>query len=513
MHHKGEYKFNKYGDPYYETLGGRSAAGKDVLAWSDTLTVDGSKWNKYDFFDSDDLDKSMTGTIAKSVVKVAPLFIPGVGGWYAGLGAAMELGKLLPTLYKSITGIASGDITGRSDTKAANEIEGFFRRFDNSMSDHGRESFFRFEQLMDVAASSFNQLKQQRLIGNLPFKMTKAGQPSQKMINFGRNVSWAYMAGTSSTDAYNMFKEAGASDRVAGLGMFAVTGAMFKLMNSDYFRDFWYEGTYLGNSQFRKALKNAAEQESKAEFTKEVIKNAEKETAKGAKKAAQWVIKQKDKLYEKLSKMKPTDIMYGAANEGLEEVMEEVSTDAVKGLFAGMNALGLVDSDRKLDFGLTPEDMFSRYLTSAIGGAIGGAMFSLSNKFDKSFKESDELIKLGGDGFKEIVYYARQGKMEQLRQELDRLRKKGALGSTNLSAFDFTVNKDGSYTYKASKGEGDSHNDVIYKRLLDYLNRIDSIVKEEGMNFPDERLNVMSSRFLEENPEWGKEDAEQAAKN
>ena len=37
------------------------------------------------------------------------------------------------------------------------------------------------------------------------------------------------MAGTSSTDAYDAFKQAGASDRVAGVGMLSVMGAMFTL--------------------------------------------------------------------------------------------------------------------------------------------------------------------------------------------------------------------------------------------------------------------------------------------
>jgi hypothetical protein len=46
------------------------------------------------------------------------------------------------------------------------------------------------------------------------------------------------MAGTSSTEAYESFKQAGASDRTAGLGMLSVMGAMFGLMNNDYFKDF-----------------------------------------------------------------------------------------------------------------------------------------------------------------------------------------------------------------------------------------------------------------------------------
>jgi hypothetical protein len=43
VHKAGDYKFNEYGDPYYETLGNRPLTGKDILHISDTLTVDGSK--------------------------------------------------------------------------------------------------------------------------------------------------------------------------------------------------------------------------------------------------------------------------------------------------------------------------------------------------------------------------------------------------------------------------------------------------------------------------------------
>lgn len=291
FHKKGEYKYNEYGDTYYETLGGRDSAGKDVLSWTDTLTVDGSDWNKYDFFDSDDLDKSATGTIMKAVIKTVPLFIPyfNIGKVYAAAGAIAELGKLIPTLYKSIEGIATGDLSNSKSSETANSISTWFKRFDNSLSDHGRESFFRFEQLADIASSSFSQLKQQRLIGELPKMYAdkfKNGEITENMVKLGRNFSYAYMAGTSSTHAYDDFKNAGASDRVAGLGMFAVTGAMFKLMDSDYFRDFWYKGTYLDNAKYRTALRHASQQASKKIFTKEAIQEAEKETLKGAKAAA-----------------------------------------------------------------------------------------------------------------------------------------------------------------------------------------------------------------------------------
>jgi hypothetical protein len=38
----GNLKFNEEGSPYYETLGGRSAIGQELLHVSDILTTDGS---------------------------------------------------------------------------------------------------------------------------------------------------------------------------------------------------------------------------------------------------------------------------------------------------------------------------------------------------------------------------------------------------------------------------------------------------------------------------------------
>ena len=56
-HKKGDLKLNDNGTFYYENLDGRSIYGRRVLSKLNTLTVDGSDWNKYDFFDSDNLEE------------------------------------------------------------------------------------------------------------------------------------------------------------------------------------------------------------------------------------------------------------------------------------------------------------------------------------------------------------------------------------------------------------------------------------------------------------------------
>ena len=493
VHKAGDYKFNEYGDPYYETLGNRPLTGKDILHISDTLTVDGSKWNKYDFFDSDGLDKSVTGTVAKTLFKVAPMFIPYVGKIYGRMTAAIELGKLLPVLYRSIEGIATGDISTSSSAQRATDIQAWFSRFDGSLSDKGRQSFFNIENLGKLVEDSSMQLFQQREISKIPLLFTKKGeQASANAIKWGRGIALAYMAGTSSTDAYDAFKQAGASDRVAGLGMLSVMGAMFGLMNNDYFKEFWFRNSYLDRSKVKSVIKDAANKLTDKEFASETLSKVS--SKKGA---AQWVINMQKSIMQNISRLKPGDLMYDAFNEGLEETIEEVSTDAIKALYSGLNAIGIVDQDRSYNFGITPEDMLSRYFTSFIGGGIGGAVFSLHNRWESRNNPSlNNAIKNGGDGFKEIIYLLRDGKEQDIRNELTRLHTAGKLASTNLSGSEFEIVKDGSKNtikYKAAE-PGKSQNDVVYQQLNYYVDRINEVLKEEGLDINDEELQWISEQ-------------------
>jgi hypothetical protein len=110
------------------------------------------------------------------------------------------------------------------------------------------------------------QLFQQRVIGQIPRILTGAPE-SVRVQKLGRNLALAYMAGTSSQQAYSEFKNAGATDAVAGLGMLSVMGGMYGLMNMDYFRNFLFKGTYLDQTPAKKAVKDLA-QEVKENLTK-----------------------------------------------------------------------------------------------------------------------------------------------------------------------------------------------------------------------------------------------------
>jgi len=88
-HNAGDLKLDNDGNFYYERLDGRNVYGRRVLNKLNTLTVDGSWLNQYDFFDSDDLNqKSLGGSIAKNLALVGSMFIPYVGPYIAGLSIA-----------------------------------------------------------------------------------------------------------------------------------------------------------------------------------------------------------------------------------------------------------------------------------------------------------------------------------------------------------------------------------------------------------------------------------------
>lgn len=240
------------------------------------------------------------------------------------------------------------------------------------------------------------------------------------------------MAATSTTDSYDAFKEAGANDRVAGLGMLASGLAMYGLMQGNYFKitDHMFRGTYLDKQPVTKAIKNSA---------KYIVDNNINKNVATPKEAANWVLKSAEKLKDVLAKIDASEIMKDSLAEGTEEVIEEISGDAVKAFFKGLNAVGLIDKDQEYNFGFSVKDMASRYATAFGGGAIGGAVFHLQGKYENWFntnirnKRPIEMAKEDPGSFKTFIYLFQQGKGAEARAELERLHDEGKLGSTNLS--------------------------------------------------------------------------------
>jgi hypothetical protein len=189
--------------PYYEEVGDQDTSGREMLHYTDTFTVDGEKWNKYDFFDSDGLEKSIGGIAAKTAVTLIPYMIPYVREFWGAVNVSKELSKLLPVLGKAFNGIFNGD--PESDLiKDLNKLENYVSRFDASTSDEGMKQYFGLETVGNLLSSVGSQLFQQRVISMIP---TILGDPAKAGVNakLGQELALAYMAGTSSTETYSSF--------------------------------------------------------------------------------------------------------------------------------------------------------------------------------------------------------------------------------------------------------------------------------------------------------------------
>lgn len=241
MHYKGEYKLDDNGDPYYEELGDRPVYGKEVLRLSDTITTDGTTMNKYfDLLDADGVDQSVAKTIMKTAAWVAPLFVPVVGKAYGVIGALSGLATSIPGMLNSINSVFGINDTGYG--KAISAADAYMGRFKETTSDYSQGKFFTLENMGNLITSSASQLFSQRTVANVSQMLLAGGDDFVKSRALGQKLSLGYMALTSSTDAYNDFKAAGASDTIAGIGALASMGALYGLMSKEYFKDMLFKG-------------------------------------------------------------------------------------------------------------------------------------------------------------------------------------------------------------------------------------------------------------------------------
>lgn len=529
-HRKGDYKVDENGDFYYEKLGAKESYGRDVLRWTDTLTVDGSTLNKFDFMDSDGLDKSITSTILKASAQLAPFLIPGVNTVAGAIGAFVGLASVAPTFTKAIN-----NITISADTSGLTKAENFFAKFAPTQSDKGRQAgIISVEGIADILSSSASQLYSQKVLGRLTYALGRGLGATENAAELGRKLSLGYMAITSSKDVYSDFKAAGASDAAAGIGMLATIGATYGLMNTDYFREWLFKGTVLDESETIDVLNNLrkdAFKNGQIFVGDQIINTTDKEANKALyNKVADAITKAWTKLESSpltgraakttasgLGKARSTIGNYIARglNEGIEETMEEGAADMVKALFAGANALGIPVKDKnvqELNFGFTPDDIVSRYGQAFLGGFMGGAVFEGLNQYENLF--GPPMVKLVDKTSQEqILYMLVTGKEAELKDRLKVLYQKGKLGNSNLSATEVVTTKDGQKYYKQGT-EDNNQNLYMYKAMSAYIDYMANIVNNFGLNlmyedsFIDIEKRLLAGQKLEKGKFWSDNEQE-----
>lgn len=528
----GQLLLDEDGDPFYRELkDGESTFGKEMLHYSDTITAEDSWLNKYDFFDNDGLDKSVGGTIMRTLTLVAPYLIPGVGPWLGAAGAVFNLAKSLPTVAKAVNGIVTNNSDETNLGKTLNNIDAFFSKFDTSKSRHSLENQWSFENIGDMVVTSAKQLFEQRTFTLIP-EILKL-DTSKLNPEFFKTLSLGYMALTSAEDSLETFKNAGMSDVSAGISMLAYTAAMFGLMNNEYFKDWLFRNSWVNATP---EITNAIKDNSKiaAKVMQQSIQNATKgnpklltlgETAtkpetqklfstvfKATKEA--WATKSIDPL-KGLDIILPGAVGAGnvyihhALNEGLEEVMEEMALDGIKLVALGIQSLGFDISDEtkeKLDFGLTWNDAFQRYSVAFVGGAIGGAVFQGMDDWHTKLLNKD-LSNVAGRGANgELIRAIRLYGEDRVIKEAERLKNKKVFGDTNLTMkgrFVSDPTNEGSEQWVwDAKQDGDiSQNDYVFNVMKNRIQTISRIMRDENLLMSDNEILKGIQKDLKEKAE------------
>lgn len=487
-HHKGDYKIDPItGKPFYETVGNREIYDKDVLHVTDTLTREGTKINKLDFFDSDGLNKSIGGTIMKLTSSLAPAFVglalPEVGILYGGITALVSLSQLMPTLGKAINGFVTND-NNNAVGRGLNKAEAWTARFGKSVSDKSRENLITFENAAGLIKDVSLQLFQQRAVSSIP-RLFKNNPNLRNNEKLARGLAYAYMSGTSSMETYSAFKQAGADDRVAGIGMLATIGAFYKLMSIDYFRDSLFKGSWFDDNNVKSDVWKVAE-----DFMKVIETEGGAAAAVGTKEASARTLKSLtsriiDSVKRQGKNFRPSTFLERSFAEGTEETMEELFQDAIKVTFKGAEALGIPMNEQResLDFGFSSSDVLQRYGMSFVGGLVGGALFQSYGTLEQRINNigAAKVASDHKDHLNELVKLIADGRGSEIKQVLDKWHKSERFGSKDLSGTKLRTiaSIDGDKTV-ALPNEGVSQNDLIYQILKDEVDYVEKVLEEEG---------------------------------
>lgn len=533
-HHKGDWKLNEEGNPYYETLGNRDSSGRNFLHYMDTLTVDGSTWNKLDPFDSDGVNKNIGGTIVKTAASIAPLLIPGIREVYGISTAAFLLSQALATFGKA--GVEAID-TSYKDNKAwraFNNYIGYTDRFDSSFSDEGSESMFNLEQASALITDIASQLYQQRTIARIPqllgldkgnakaiksyidskgsYYLKKYGKDLNKALQDGdmsalsllrtgqigtdlirlekiqkkaSDLSKLYMVATQTEGVYDTFKEYGFDGTSTAIGLLGTAYGFHRLFKTSL-GDVALSGLGLdGIKSLVKPITKKMANEAKESFGKLVTDTTEKVITEAPTKLSKYAIINRVKNYgEKFSNYMRTalenkEIASNMLKESIEEVSEEALQDAVQGSISTINDFlfynGLKETNDSYQWSSTKP--LERYIMSALGGAVGGGIFPLMTKWENFTNGTKEVQQLDKSDVTNWITILRSNPLEAVLEEVD----KQEFASKNLSARIAKRGENESY-FEPARNYEDSQDYLIKQQVKNTIRAIDSILHAEIPN-------------------------------
>lgn len=533
LHHKGDLKYNEDGLPYYEKLAGRDVSSKQVLNKMNTLTTDGSAWNKFDFFDSDGIDqKSTAGTVLKNAALVGSMFIPYVGPVITGLSVATQATGLLATLGKVIVG---------NDNKTLNNIQGWAKTVNRqSTTEYAQQHTWCMENFINMIGDTVGQLAEQRWIfkaAAVPFEgldawkaMSKTGYEALKAkkaaeltkeatlttdklmseaLN-GRNleeyvakyiqtqraitdtraakyvddlvkranqigspISKAYMTGITVQDTYGEAKNNGASDLEAALLTIGYAGGEAWILNKGL-------GELVLPELHMEKFRNKAIAEAFVKPVKEA-KQALAETGDKqgfVRRMLQIGKNAATNAYAEKALMGKSAQVIGAhaLGEAFEEVSEEALADASKGIFnalrwlQGKNSINWWEGDNWLD----------RYAMSGFGGFVGGGLNSAATNF-RQIKNLSGMT--SEQAMQQLIYMANNDQLGEFMSDVDKM----TLGDKNKSATK-TISNDKNGVWYAEGTEDDNQDLAAHQVIRNQVKFINDILTTHGAKLSTDSL-------------------------
>lgn len=532
LHKKGDLKYNEDGLPYYETLSGRDVHDKQVLNKMNTLTTDGSVWNKFDFFDSDDLDQKGVGSsLLKNAALVGSMFIPYVGPVITGLSVATQTAGLLATLGKLVAG---------NDSPTLNNIQGWAKSVNRqSATEYAQQHTWCAENFINMIGDTIGQLAEQRWIfkaapvlfegkdawkvmskegydalkksklaelqkasnlttdkllqdavseKNVPLLQqymtelnaineTKAAKYVDDLVrkanNIGSPLSKAYMTGITVQDTYGDAKAAGASDLEAALLTLGYAGGEAWILNTGL-------GEWILPELHIDKFKNKAIAEALVKPVNDAKKALEQTGDKQGfvKKLLNIGRNVATNVYAEKALAKKSAEVIGAhaLGEAFEETSEELLADAFKAILnvtrwlRGKDALNFWDGDNALD----------RYAMSALGGLFGGGITSAATNFSqvKSLAGMDNSAAM-----QQLLYMANNNQLGDFLKQVDKM----TLGDKNKSATKTIYDSEQGVIF--AEGTKDDNQDLAAKQTIrNQVKFIDNVLTTNGAKISTDSL-------------------------
>lgn len=545
LHKKGEWKVNEEGEYYVEKLNGRSLIGKQVVSALDYLTPENSEINKYDPFDSDDLEKSVGGTIAKNVAAVIPMLIPYVNTAYAGLLVGREMSKALPMLYGIVNGLSGSDNT---DSKLLNTLAAYGQTFTGSTSDYAQQNTFSLENFANLMSDVALQWGQQKFIAQTFSKLTSGGDRALKSAQAKAQIEYANKSKKAIEDAF--------SGKLPVEKMAAYIGTDDVMKVEELIKTGQWAETAFGKAAINKYLPAAQKiAESRMRTGQDLsliymamVSNTdvyESVLQKGGTpfEAASIALGSMigmftvDK-YLGLGEMFFNDeparrAIRDAARKNAEELMstagfKQAQTETKKGI-VGLVQYG-IDTGRRAvnDYHSAIKDRTLGFIGKSLGEGLEEVSEELVTDLSKTlgelagklgyFSQTDYgawenaldrymMSFLGGaaggglfygvDAIQnrnrqtqefqtDLVYLLRQGKKDEILAEVSRLKKEGKLGSKTLSYK--TVKSGTDNVFLTADTEQDSQSQYIYDTLVKTINQLDFILNDNQMKLNEDEV-------------------------